>query len=408
MLAGTLAFVAGIYCLMQFSYLPSFWLIFLLPLLLFFARFSPVLRFVLYFFLGFCWALIFSELKLAESLDESIENTDVLIKGSISSIIETYDDHIRFLVNVDELTDLTGLHRPFSGVVRLSWYKNKKTPVPGDIWQLKVKLKRPYSFMNPGGFDYELWMLRQGITATGYVKQDKKNKKSGVNNAYFIEKLRHKIANELKDKLDKPLLGLMLALSLGDRSQLDAEQWNVLTQTGTNHLIAISGLHLSLVAGFIYFRARFFWSRFYFLTQRISSPLFASVMAFVGAFLYALLSGFALPAQRALIMIAVFLLAIFSARQIRAVNVICIALILVLTLDPFAILAADFYLSFMAVLFILYISRFRINKHSKLIRWIRLQCLLSIALSPILIFWFKQIPLYGALANLIAIPLLSR
>ena len=407
MLVSTLAFVAGIYCLMQFSYLPSPWLITLLPLLFFFIRFSPVFRFVLIFFIGFCWALLFSELKLAENLDGSIENTDVLITGNISSITETYDDHIRFLVDVDELTDLSGLSHSFSGVVRLSWYKHSAMPVPGDIWQLKVKLKKTYAFMNPGGFDYELWMLRQGVTATGYVKQDKQNKKIGVNNTYFIEKLRYKIADELKHKLEKPLLGLMLALSLGDRSELEVEQWKVLSQTGTNHLIAISGLHLSLVAGFIYILARFFWSRFHFLTQRVSSPLFASVMAFVAAFLYALLSGFALPAQRALIMIAVFLLAIFSAKQVRAINVICIALILVLTLDPFAVLAADFYLSFMAVIFILYISRFRINNHHKLIQWIRLQCLLSIALSPILIFWFKQVPLYGALANLIAIPIVG-
>jgi len=255
-------------------------------------------------------------------------------------------------------------------------------------------------------------------------------------------------------------------------------------------LIAISGLHLGLIAGFIYFLARFIWSRFYFATQRIPAPIFASIMAFVGAFFYAVLAGFALPAQRALIMIGVFLIALFSARQTLIVNVICIALILVLILDPFAIIAADFWLSFMAVIFILYITRFRVRNQSRapqkmpfshdcdvssttarslfltrlyhshpcecpgvvlppasmqssvrcsdahgcanaaktwmsksglaltkkllflevpytLNRWIRLQCLLSIALCPILIFWFKQIPLYSVLANLIAIPVIG-
>ncbi len=407
MLAGTLAFVAGIYCLMQLSYLPSLWLIALLPLAFFLARYFFTFRLVLFFFLGFCWALFCAQLKMSSVLDAEIEKADVLIKGVITSIPETSNGHVRFLIDVKEISALSGQSFVSPGIVRLSWYKHKSIPVPGEIWRLKVKLKRPYGFMNSGGFDYEAWMLRQGIKATGYVKFDKQNQRIGEVNSYFIQRLRHNIAYQLRSTLDKPLLGLVLALTLGDRSQLEAEQWQVLSQTGTNHLIAISGLHLSLVAGFIYFLARFIWSRVYFLTQRIPAPLFASIMAFLGAFIYALLAGFALPAQRALIMIAVFMIAMFSVRQVLVTNVICIALVLVLVLDPFAIIAVDFYLSFMAVIFILYISRFRISKHHHLTRWIRLQCLLSFALCPILIFWFKQIPLYSVLANLIAIPVIG-
>jgi competence protein ComEC len=130
-------------------------------------------------------------------------------------------------------------------------------------------------------------------------------------------------------------------------------------------------------------------------------------MAFIAVFFYAMLAGFALPAQRALIMIAVFLVALFSARQILISHVICVAVVLVLVLDPFAIIAVDFYLSFIAVIFILYITRFRISEHTALTRWIRLQCMLSFALFPILIFWFKQVPLYSVLANLIAIPVIG-
>jgi len=404
MLAGTLAFTAGIYCLMQFSYLPSLLIISALPLLFLFARFFPGFRVLLVFFIGFFWALFRVDAILEQSLEAEVENQTVFIKGVIISVPETHDDHIRFLIDIKQLDGFSEQSLGPSGIVRLSWYKNKKIPAPGEIWQLKVKLKQVYGFMNTGGFDYEAWMLRQEIKATGYVKFDATNKKIGSDPSYFLQKLRHSLAQQLTQALDKPLLGLVLALSLGDRSQLDTEQWKILTQTGTNHLIAISGLHLSLVAGFIYFLASFFWSRFYFLTQRIPAPLFASLMAFVAAFFYALLAGFALPTQRALIMIAVFLIALFSVRQLLMTHVICIAVILVLILDPFAIISVDFYLSFMAVIFILYISRFRINKYSSFTRWIRLQCMLSIALCPLLIFWFKQIPLYSVLANLIAIP----
>lgn len=407
MLAGTLAFAVGIYCLMQFSYLPSLWLIAILPLLFLLTRFSPRFRVILLFSIGFFWALFRAGVALEHTLDSDIEKQNVFLKGVIISIPETHNDHVRFLIDIEEMTDFKAQHLPFSGIIRLSWYQNQKTPVPGEIWQLKAKLKRPYGFMNSGGFDYEAWMLRQGIKATGYVKFDAYNKQIGTDQTYFLQKFRYKLAQQLKHSLDNPLLGLVLALSLGDRSRLDKEQWKILTSTGTNHLVAISGLHLSLVAGFIYFLASFVWSRFYFLTQRIPAPVFASLMAFAGAFFYALLAGFALPAQRALIMIAVFLISLFSVRQTLIVNVICIAAVLVLLLDPFAIIAVDFYLSFMAVVFILYVSRFRISRHHNLTRWIRLQCMLSIALCPILIFWFKQIPLYSVLANLVVIPLIG-
>jgi competence protein ComEC len=407
MLAGTLAFVTGIYCLMQFSWLPSLWVAGFLPILLLFIRFFTSFRLVLLFFAGFCWALFRAELALNNSLDPIIEEYDVFIQGIIVSLPQTYADHVRFEINVDEIKNTENQRLPSPGIVRLSWYKHSVIPVPGEVWQLKVKLKRPYGFMNSGGFDYEGWMLRKGIKATGYVKHNQYNKKIGVRNAHLIQKLRFKLSNLLKQVIEKPLLGLVLALSLGDRSQLEIDQWKILTRTGTNHLIAISGLHLSLVAGFIYFLAQFFWSRFYYLTQRIPAPIFASVMAFIGAFIYAALAGFALPTQRALIMITVFLTTLYSARQMLFTNVICIAVILVLVLDPFAIMATDFWLSFMAVIFILYITRFRINKHYNLVRWIQLQCMLSIALYPILIFWFLQIPLYSVLANIVAIPVIG-
>ncbi len=181
----------------------------------------------------------------------------------------------------------------------------------------------------------------------------------------------------------------------------------MLTHTGTNHLIAISGLHLGLIAGLIYFLARTLWRQFHFATQFIPAPIIASIFAFVGALFYAALAGFSLPTQRALIMIAVFLIGLLWSRRLLVSNVVCFAVVLILLLDPFSILAADFWLSFTAVMLILYITRYRISNQSPLRRWIQLQCLLSLALSPFLIFWFKQFPLYSVFANLFAIPIIG-
>jgi competence protein ComEC len=407
MLARTLAFISGIYCLMQFSYLPSLWLLVLLPVCILLARFYSLFQYPLFFCLGFCWALFFAQLKMQNQLEPNIENTDIYIKGTIISISEVNNDHVRFLVDIKEINNLEGESFPSPGVARLSWYKNNVIPEPGETWQLKVKLKRPYGFMNSGGFDYEAWILRQGIKATGYVKVEEQNKKIADDGYYLIEKIRYKIARKLEKNLDKPLLGLVLALTLGDRSQLEQEQREILNKTGTSHLIAISGLHLSLVAGFVYFLMSFVWSRFYILTQRIPAPAFASVMAFFAALIYALLAGFTLPTQRALIMIAVFLLALFQPKQILISHVLCVAALLVLVIDPFAVITVDFYLSFMAVALILYLTRFRLNQFNNLTRWFYLQCLLCLALCPLLIFWFKQIPLYSVLANTFAIPLVG-
>lgn len=407
MLAWTLAFAAGIYCLLQFSIMPSLWVLLILPLLFLLNRYFSVFRLILLFCLGFSWALLRLGSDVSHSLNPDLESKVVQLTGSVISLPVIYDDHVQFLFDVNDVVDNQKHHFTSPGIIRLNWYKTKVIPAPGETWLLSAKLKRPYSFMNPGAFDYETWMMRQGIKATGYVKKSKTNQMLGESNGFFMQRLRYKLSQEIKNTIDKPLLGLVLALSLGDRSQLDPNQWRALTHTGTNHLIAISGLHLGLIAGLIYFLSQTIWRQFYFATQIIPAPIIASILAFVGAFFYAALAGFSLPTQRALIMIAVFLLGLLSSRRLLVSNVVCIAIVLILLLDPFSILAADFWLSFTAVTLILYITRYRHSNQSPLRRWLQLQCLLSLALAPFLIFWFKQFPLYSIFANLIAIPIIG-
>ena len=407
MLAWTLAFVTGIYCLLQFSTMPSFWVLLILPILFLLNRYFSVFRLILLFGLGFSWALLGIGNNVSHSLNPELESRVVKLTGSVISLPTIYEDHVQFLFDVSDIFDNKKQHFASPGTIRLNWYKTKVIPAPGETWLLSAKLKRPYSFMNPGGFDYETWMMRQRVKATGYVKKSKTNQILEESNGYFMQRLRYKLSQEIKNKIDKPLLGLVLALSLGDRSQLDPNQWRILTNTGTNHLIAISGLHLGFVAGLIYFLTQTLWRQFYFATQIMPAPIIASVLAFVGAFFYAALADFSLPTQRALIIIAVFLLGLFSSRRLLVSNVVCIAIVLILLLDPFSILAADFWLSFTAVILILYITRYRHSNQSPLRRWLQLQCLLSLALSPFLIFWFKQFPLYSIFANLIAIPIIG-
>ena len=407
MLAGTLAFAIGIICLLSFVNLPPVWgILFIFPVIIF-VRIHRLFKLVFMFFIGFYCAWFYAYTYINKTLPEELENSDILIKGIVMDFPERYDDHVRFKLKLIDIDNTKGVSWSSSPVIRLSWYKPAQLVKPGEIWQLKVKLKRPYGFMNPGGFDYEYWLMRQQINALGYVKESSHNHQIENSSSYFLQQIRYAVAEKLKQVAPERLYGLVLALSLGERSALSSKQKNILTRTGTAHLIAISGLHLSLVAGIIFLIARFIWSRFYFLTEKLPASVFASVISFLAVFFYAALAGFSLPTQRALIMIGVLMYAIFSGRQIVFSSVIAISVFIILLFDPFSIIAADFWLSFMAVIFIIYTLSFRINRTRKLTKWIYLQCYLSLALCPLLILWFKQIPVYSVLANMIAIPLIG-
>ena len=142
MLAGTLAFIAGIYSLMQLSSLPSlFWLL-LLPIVLISYRIHAVFRYVFYFYFGFCWALFAAQLTTDHSLDPKLENKSVIITGVIASVPEVRKDHSRFLIELETLSDKAGNNVKPPKLARLSWYKSNTVPKPGERWQFKVRLKR--------------------------------------------------------------------------------------------------------------------------------------------------------------------------------------------------------------------------------------------------------------------------
>ncbi len=407
MLAGTLAFAVGIYTVLQLTELPSLLWVLLLPLSLLASRFFPSVRYILFFSMGFCWALIRAHCILQQSLPVELEQQDLIVEGVVASIPEDRDRYQRFIFDIHELISDSGQRQALPLRVRLGWYDKQADIEPGQVWRLNVRLKRAYGFMNPGGFDYEAWLLRKGIRALGYVKPDDKHELITSRAGYHMQRLRYHLAQEIEDYTRHDAYGLILALSLGDRSRLDTNQRKLLNRSGTGHLIAISGLHLGLVAGLVFILMQRLWSFSPGLTFYISAPAFASATSFLAAFVYAMLAGFALPTQRALIMLGVLLLAVAMRRPLQGHRIIAVALLLVLLIDPFALIAPDFWLSFMAVLFISYLLSGRYNSTGKLRKWFLLQLGLSVALLPLLIVWFNQLPLYSVLANIIAIPLIG-
>ena len=408
MRTGTLAFLFGILLLVQLPALPeAYFALFLLPIALLFQCKSPYLRLGCFFAAGFLWALFRAQIIFADKLEKEIEGKTMLATGQIISLPEQKGNRLQFEFNIKSLMDSSGKSWPSPGKVRLNWYRSDVTVKPGQIWRLTIRMKRPYGFMNPGGFDYEKWLFQHRIRATGYVINSPDNEYKDVVNGQYVNRLRNYLRHEISFYCGSDsYAGLILALGLGDRSQINPAQRTVLIRTGTQHLLAISGLHIGLIAGLVFFLARKFWS-FGRLPLFMPAPRFASIVAIIAACIYAMLAGLSIPTQRSLVMVTVVMLSFFTNRQHAFSHVICVALLITIILDPFAVMDPGMWLSFIAIIVIAYGMGCRINNDSLWWRWGRTQYVVAIGLAPVLLLFFRQVSLIGIPANLVAIPWVS-
>ncbi len=421
-----LGFLIGVVVLQQLPSLPSLWFSLLLVLItvlllvlvvVLATRFHPRWRVLLSFLLsataGFFWASIVAVMLLADGLDPVLEGQDVVVEGVVASLPETQNRRMRFEFMPDSLRR-DGEIQSLPGKLLLSWYQQPPEMNVGERWRLQVRLKRPHGFMNPGGFDYEAFLFRKGIRAKGYVR-----KAHGVNQrlakasvSYPVDQVRQNLREKLDKTLgDHELKGIVMALAIGDRQQINRSQWEVLTRTGTSHLVAISGLHIGLVAGFAFFAVRRLWrlsAKAVLFWPAAKAGALAGLVAAAG---YAMLAGFSVPTQRALVMVAVVMLAVMLQRRTQASSLLSLALLLVLMIDPMAVLAPGFWLSFSAVAIILYGMAGRlggdIGWRKWWWRWGRVQWLVTIGLFPILILLFQKASVISPLANLVAVPWVS-
>lgn len=408
--ARTLAFLTGIVLLQQFSELPGLVWTLLLLLVAPGALRSKSLLITLscWFGSGFLWALFYAHLISMNFLIPELEGRDLIIEGHIATLPLRQERRVGFEFEILSLMYQQRTY-PTPGRVRLRWYGQTPKLSVGDIWRLQVRLKRPHGFLNPGGFDYEGWLFGQGIRATGYIRHSSHNRLLASNmNDYALQRLRQYLLNRLNEVLKgHPTRGLLTALAMGERSAIEPEQWRVLRRTGTNHLVAISGLHIGLVAVLIFFLMRRLWGLSGALMLYMPAPKAAAVASVAAALGYAALAGFSIPTQRAVIMITVIMSALILQRVVRPNHSLALALLLVLLWDPLAILSAGFWLSFAAVAVITYVVTGRHTPHPWWHHWGRIQWIISIGLFPLLLTLFQQVSLIAPLANLIAVPVVS-
>ena len=357
--------------------------------------------------LGAVWAWFHADGRLAEQLqnnrpaDEVSFDTDV--RGYISSIVSEEDTGVGFTFDVQAADRLPRK-------IQLMWYDTRQRPAAGELWQLRVRLKPPRGFANPGGADYTAQLFRNGIGATGYVRDGKRDAGRNTRLAaaswrYSILRVRAAIAHKLALAIpESPMLGIVQGLAVGDTHRIGSNQWRVFANTGTTHLMAISGLHIGMVAALVAWLAGRLgrWLPLQRLHIAISDVQAMSGMA--SALMYSALAGFSVPTQRTLVMLAVYFGTRLLRREIRSTQGLGIALLGVLLIDPFAPLSPGFWLSFGAVAAIFLATTGRLAKPSWALEYLHLQAAVSIGLLPLLIGAFGGMSLISPLVNLIAIP----
>lgn len=410
MRVATIAFLVGILIFQQLPTLPDKGWITLLWVSLPLSLWLTPLKIPLWVLNGFLAALVQAQGLMNTALPAELQGQDLLLEGVIDSLPQhkQYGQRFRFKIEAGMDPELSREQLP--GLIRLNWYSHEPELAVGQRWQLRVRLKQPHGFLNPGGFDYEGWLFRQGIRATGYVRENGQNRYLGSEQrwAYALDGLRMGLADGIKDALgESDFTGMIQALAVGLRQDISERQWEVLLSTGTNHLMAISGLHVGLVAGLAFFSLRGLWSCSARLLLRWPSAKAGAVAAILAALVYAALAGFSIPTQRALIMVVVFMLALIWQRHRRPLDGLCLALLLVLALDPLAVMDAGFWLSFAAVAVILLGLGGRLGGPSRWWKWGRVHGVIALGLLPLTLLLFQHASLISPLANLVAVPLVS-
>ncbi len=423
-----IAFCVGVWLLQQQAALPSARWLWLLPLLsaaLWLPRLSrPALESLrrlaialLCAALGFAWAAWRADLRLADRLPSHWQGVNITVVGVVSDLPQSNARGERFVLDVERVVtpNAPGLKR-----IQLTRYWPRRTaqdstPAPtvqaGERWQLTVRLKQAYGTHNPHGFDLEAWMLERGIAATGYVREQPLPQRIAARAATptaWIAATRAAIRERIVVTLgDAPYAGVIAALVIGDQRSIPHAQWRAFTRTGVNHLLSISGLHVTMIAALAGWMVAFGWRRWPRAAERLPSRQAGLLAAVLAACLYAVLAGFQVPAQRTLFMLGVLALAFWGRREPQAFSALTWALFAVLLIDPWAVLSAGFWLSFGAMAVILWVTFGRVALPDKLRGWVTVQAAVTLALAPALLLLFQQVSIVSPFANAVAIPLVS-
>ena len=300
-------------------------------------------------------------------------------------------------------------------LVRVAWYDAPAQPSIGDVWELEVRLKRPRGDSNPGLFDFEAWLFRQRINATGYVVNGTRNRLLATRRAARVDLLRLDFVIAALDAARTAESGAVTAaVGVGVRQAITREQWQRYARTGTSHLMAISGLHIGLAA-----TAAGLLSSLVLGVMRVGTGHYVTAIAIAAivACAYAVISGLAVPAQRAALMLLIAGITVIRRRQIDAFRILALAAAGIFVTQPVATMAPGYHLSFAAVALLLWLALRKAQQPLAAGAAVRIvngarqlvvmQVFLLFGLMPLTALFFQRIAFLAVPANLVAVPLFS-
>jgi competence protein ComEC len=380
-----------------------------------------------------------ASLRLADALPVALEGREVLVTGVVATLPQRTPAGLRFRFDVEHAQPVdpaAGSTLQLPSTLALGWYSGfhedaALTPPQtelraGQRWRFTLRLRQAHGNANPNGFDYELYLFEQGARTTGYVRDAPAPQLLQRAAGAPIERLRQRVRDAIEASVpDRRAAGLLAALAVGDQGAIERDDWDLYRNTGIAHLVSISGLHITMFAWLAGTLIAALWRRSVRATLRLATPLAARWGGLAAASAYALFSGWGVPAQR-----TVWMLATVTLLQTMGVRwpwplVLLVAGVVVTALDPWALLQAGFWLSFTAVGLLMASApvavRMAPNEPAPPGRWraaaawtgltlrnaLRTQLVATLGLAPLSLVFFQQVSIVGFIANLIAIPLVT-
>lgn len=369
---------------------------------------------------------------LRDALDTGLEGHDIAVTGIVAAMPHRNDSGLRFRLEV-ETAQLKGREVRLPPRIYLGWYAGftgesgasqvgppPSQPAPimaGERWQMTVRLKAPHGASNPFGFDYELWLWEQGLQATGYVRvgaKDPPPRRLAQTWWHPVERARQRVRDRIFEHVtERHHAGLIAALVVGDQNAIDRADWDIFRATGVAHLMAISGLHITMFAWLAALALGWLWRRSGALCLWLPAPSAALIGGVVLAGAYAFFSGWGVPSQRTVLMLAMVALLRLSGKRWPWPQVWLLTCAVVVATDPWALLQAGFWLSFVAV-GVLFASdsgarpaenaTLAARIMTSLRAMLREQGVITLALTPLTLLLFGQVSVVALAANALAIP----
>ena len=389
---------------------------------------------------GFGFAGLRAVSVAGQALDPALEGVDLSVTGVVAAMPQRIEPGLRFRLDVEAATR-DGVPVALPPRLLLGWYGGPTVAAdgatlellrqPADLragerWRMTVRLKAPHGSLNPHGFDFELWLWDQGLRATGYVRagpRDAPPQRLGATWRHPVEQARQSVRDAIMARVadgtprQARSAGILAALVTGDQAAIERADWDVFRATGVAHLMSISGLHITLFAWLAVALIGAFWRRSALWGWPLCRWLSAPTAALIGGVLlaagYSVFSGWGVPAQRTVAMLATVAALRIGARQWPWPTVWLLACAVVVLLDPWALTQAGFWLSFVAVGILFATDSGAAGGRSTLEsgyflhqtrRLVREQAVVTLALTPLSLLLFGQVSVVGFLANLVAIP----